>query len=375
MESDLPAADGSSAAAAAGRVSVVIPVYNSEPYLRECIDSVLAQTYPHIEVIAVDGGSTDGSLDTLERYGDRVRVVREPGAGISAAINVGIGLMTGGWLKRVDSDDTLHPDAVSELVAASTSADFPRRSVAFLDHIRIDGSGAALPGVHANPYDLLGPFGQGVRMVASIYADPKYCLLPRLALDEVGPFNEGYRVAEDWEFNLRLLLVHKWRLHRVPRPLYMYRMHGGQITGDLSEYQRAGKKAVDTVLEMLDPGEQARYRRAVSKYLDDIRFLGEVWLHANPGTAAASRRVHAGRLLDAAGRLMHRSPLARAAWASLRAKNSSHVRGHLWARRNGRSELVLRCAGRPDFECNDVLKVFGGSLPARGLPRRLVPAP
>lgn len=375
MGRNSPSADGSTTAAAAGRVSVVVPVYNSEPYLRECIDSVLAQTYHDIEVIAVDGGSTDGSLDTLEGYGGRVRVVHEPGSGISATVNTGVRLMTGGWLKRVDSDDVLHPDAVSELVATSASADHDAKSVAFLDHIRIDREGAVLPGVHANPYDPLDSFGQGVRMVASIYADPKYCLLPRRALDEVGPFNEEYRVAEDWEFNLRLLLVHKWRLHRVPRPLYRYRMHAGQTTHDLAEYQRAGKRAVDSVLGMLDPGEQAAYRRAVSRYLDDARFLREVWLHANPGAAAASRRAHSGRLLDAAARMMHKSPLVRAAWASLRARNASHLRGHLWARRNGRSELVSQCAGRPDFECDDVLKVFGGSLPASGLPKRLAPEP
>ena len=358
---------------AAGRVSVVIPVYNSGPYLRECIDSVLAQTYPDIEVIAVDGGSTDGSLEALEEYGGRVRTVRLPGAGISAAVNEGIRIMTGAWFKRVDSDDVLDPRAVSELAVASVSPGLPGRSIAFLDRIRIDRAGAALPGVYANPYNSLGPFEQGVRMVASIYADPKYCLLPRRALDELGPFNAEYRVAEDWEFNLRMLLVHKYRLRRVPLPLYRYRMHGKQTTGDLSEYRTAGKRAVEEVLGMLDRAESERYRRAAARYLDDARFLGEIWLHANPGAAAASRLVHSNRLLDAASRLMYGSPLVRAAWSSLRAGSASHVLGHLWARRNAGGELVRRCAGRPDFECDDVLKVFDGRLPPRGIPRRIAP--
>ena len=359
---------------AAGRVSVVIPVYNSGPYLRECIDSVLAQTYPDIEVLAVDGGSTDGSLATLEGYGGRVRIVRRPGAGISAAVNEGIRLMTGMWFKRVDSDDVLGPCAVSELVAASTSRGLLDRSVAFLDHVRIDCAGAALPGLYANPYDSLGPFEQGVRMIASIYADPKYCLLPRRALGEVGMFNVEYRVAEDWEFNLRLILVHKYRLRRVPLPLYKYRIHGGQTTGDLSEYRAAGKRAVEEVLGMLDRAESERYRRAVARYLDGMRFLREVWMYANPGAAAAPRIVHSNRLLDAASRIMHGRPLARAAWSSVRAGTGSHLCGHLWARRNARSELIRQCAGRPGFECDDVLKVFDGRLPSSGIPNKIAPS-
>ena len=118
---------------AAGRVSIVVPVYNTAPYLRECIDSALNQSYPDSEAVAVDGGSTDGSLDILKEYGAAIRLVSLPGSGISEALNAGIREMTGEWFKRLDSDDVLLPEAAAELVAAaereaSASGKSPTRS-------------------------------------------------------------------------------------------------------------------------------------------------------------------------------------------------------------------------------------------------------
>jgi CDP-glycerol glycerophosphotransferase len=103
------------------RISVVIPIYNVEPYLAACLDSVARQTESDLEVILVDDGSTDASGAIADAYaaGDaRFRVVRRPNGGLSAARNTGVEHATGELLAFVDSDDLLPPDAYALLLDA-----------------------------------------------------------------------------------------------------------------------------------------------------------------------------------------------------------------------------------------------------------------
>jgi len=97
-------------------VSVVIPVYNSEKFLEECLDSILAQTYQNIEIIAVDDGSTDSSLDILNRYSDKVNVFSQKNNGLASALNLGISKMKGSWFKWFSPDDLMYPQAMEILI-------------------------------------------------------------------------------------------------------------------------------------------------------------------------------------------------------------------------------------------------------------------
>ena len=106
--------------------SIVIPVYNSARFLTRCLDSVLAQTRGDFEVICVDNGSTDGSLELLEeRAGQdpRVTVLREPRPGVSCARNAGIARARGDFLLFVDADDTVAPELVERAVGAAQKCD------------------------------------------------------------------------------------------------------------------------------------------------------------------------------------------------------------------------------------------------------------
>lgn len=97
-------------------VSIVTPSYNQAEFLQRTIESVLNQTYPHIEYIVVDGGSTDGSVAILEQYGDRFRWSSEPDEGQTDAINKGFELSRGQIRGYLNSDDTLPPDAIETVV-------------------------------------------------------------------------------------------------------------------------------------------------------------------------------------------------------------------------------------------------------------------
>src|SRR5690606_3795934 len=89
--------------------SVVTPSFNQAQFLEKTLRSVLEQAYPHIEYIVVDGGSTDGTLEILERYGDRLRWVSEPDRGQTHAINKGFSMANGSILAWLNSDDLYTP--------------------------------------------------------------------------------------------------------------------------------------------------------------------------------------------------------------------------------------------------------------------------
>ena len=100
-------------------VSIIIPIYNVEPYLRCCIDSVISQTYENIEILLIDDGSTDKSGKIADDYAetdDRIHVFHTTNNGVSHARNIGLDKMTGKYCLLVDSDDALHKDAVAHSV-------------------------------------------------------------------------------------------------------------------------------------------------------------------------------------------------------------------------------------------------------------------
>lgn len=104
-------------------ISVIIPVYNSELYLKECLDSVINQTYKKIEIICVDDGSTDHSLDILNFYqkkDSRIKVFTQENSGPSAARNKALDMAKGDYISFVDSDDFLKPYTYSTLIEYAT---------------------------------------------------------------------------------------------------------------------------------------------------------------------------------------------------------------------------------------------------------------
>ncbi len=103
------------------KVSIIVPVYNSEPYLRECLDSILAQTFRDFELIPVDDGSTDRCGEILAGYAardPRIRVIRKPNGGPSSARNAGLAAASGEYVYFPDSDDVLDPSLLRTVIPA-----------------------------------------------------------------------------------------------------------------------------------------------------------------------------------------------------------------------------------------------------------------
>lgn len=108
------------------RISVIVPVYKVESYLHSCIESVLSQTFPCFELILVDDGSPDRCGEICEAYArkdDRVRVIHQKNAGLSAARNAGLEIASGTYVTFVDSDDAIHPQMLEQLIQAIQTTD------------------------------------------------------------------------------------------------------------------------------------------------------------------------------------------------------------------------------------------------------------
>jgi glycosyltransferase involved in cell wall biosynthesis len=211
-------------------VSVIMPVYNGGSYLRSAIKSVLAQTHPHVELIAVDDGSTDGSrmvlADFAAQHPDRVRVFAQIHAGAAAARNRAFAESRGHWLAFLDQDDLWEPHRLATQLAAVQPGDDLIHSECRI----IDGTGRTVrPQFSTEPCELHATLGRAIRH------NPIYVLtvlVRREAVQRVGYLDPANRFGTD-EYHLRLkLLATGSRCRYLGETLASYRVHGGNTSRD-----------------------------------------------------------------------------------------------------------------------------------------------
>ena len=285
------------------KVSIVIPAYNAERYLDECIRSALDQTYPDTEVIAVDDGSTDSTPEILNGYADRIRVHRKKNGGTASALNLGYRKMSGDWFKWLSADDALKPHAVAALTGAARSLGWPDDHIFYARHDYIDERGrraGRLTNIEPN-YNRRSDFERNAILLRRFYGNGITSMFHRSILERCGPFDEKIGYAEDYEFWLRCCLLHGCRMRLVPRNIARYRVHPAQLTSA----HAAGAKDKDeqirsAVLSRLEPGLRRRYVEAAARvgpppdpYLFRIRVAAHRALFACVPERAAKRAVRA----------------------------------------------------------------------------------
>jgi glycosyltransferase involved in cell wall biosynthesis len=188
------------------RISVVVPSYNSGPYLRSALVSALTQDVPPHEVIVQDGGSTDGTVDVLRTFGDRVRWESVPDSGQSQALNRAIARATGDVILWLNADDLILPGAIraaTEAFLATPGADFVYGNY---DMIRQDGR--VMRHFTSSAYD------HGRLFTHGCYIFSGAVFFRRRLLDRVGPFDETLQACMDLDYFLRLGDAHAVHLNR-----------------------------------------------------------------------------------------------------------------------------------------------------------------
>ncbi len=187
-------------------VTVVTPSFNQEKYLEATMLSVLGQDYPRLEYIVVDGGSTDGSVETIRRYQDRLAWwVSEPDQGQTAAINKGFAHASGEILAWLNSDDTYLPGAVSEAVDFLRS--HPEVGMVYGDANFIDANGQVIGAFNAQQtsYRRLRRGGVYIPQQAAFWRADLW--------REVGPLDPDYYFAMDYDLWVRLAQVTEIRYY------------------------------------------------------------------------------------------------------------------------------------------------------------------
>lgn len=295
--------------------SVIIPAYNSAATLARAVDSVCAQTWPAHEIIVVDDGSTDDTLQVARGFGDRVRVIHQSNAGVSMARNRGAEAATGDWLAFLDADDWYYPDRLrwhAEWIAHDPDLDFLTGDY---EYRREDGNLAGTSmAMHQSGRAMLEKADGAEKVVmeskeieiyvADHFGDIHTLTVPRKTFRALGGFPAGFRVCEDVHFLSRLCAV-SHRVGVICRPLGVYLIHGSSATR--SDPLKAQEYNVQALLDL---------KRLASDFPEPVKH-GVMTRLRNGRLNLGYALVRAGRRREALGAVMP-SLVETPGWASIR---------------------------------------------------------
>lgn len=225
-------------------VSIIIPCYNAERYVAEAIQSALDQTYPNKEVIVIDDGSTDGSLEVIKSFGHKIRWETCPNRGGSAARNRGIELARGEFIQFLDADDLLHPEKLERQapVVLAHPGD-----VVYCDFVRQDISSGAYLEVVRNQQ-------RGEDAVVFAVAHKRLSTPAPLHrkdnLESVGGFNIALPCSQEYDLHIRMA-CRGFGFRHVPEVLYVNRQRPNSVSADcvrvFEQHERIIKQAYETL--------------------------------------------------------------------------------------------------------------------------------
>ncbi len=273
-------------------VSVIVPVYNVERYLEKCINSICSQSYPHIELILVDDGSTDHSGEICDRYAEansNIKVIHQKNAGQSKARNSGIDLAKGELLLFVDSDDYICDQMLERMYArmVQDQSDLALCGYTFYDEDGKKQGTYTFPDEVKTGFQALMAYDKNGFLMTSIIWNKLY---RKFLFDQIR-FPVG-RVHED-EATVYLLLDQCQKVSILAEPLYSYVQHSN--TTMTSAYSVKRLDGVEACYE-----RYFYYRRKGGDYLHFLNAEGDVFTHVffrskqqfKPVTPAEKKRVY-----------------------------------------------------------------------------------
>ena len=193
------------------KVSVVIPLYNKESYICECIESVLKQTYTNIEIIVVDDGSTDGSLAVLKEYVYRnsieIKIISQKNHGASNARNLGIQNATGEYIQFLDADDKLDENKIQVQMELLRSLQYPKDVLVFSKWTTL---GKPLEEMGQNQKSVWHNYENPIYILVDFTLNqcclpPCVYLIPNNLIKKVGGWDETLTLNDDGEFFARVI--------------------------------------------------------------------------------------------------------------------------------------------------------------------------
>lgn len=216
-------------------VSVVIPVYNAASHLRETLESIFRQTYPAIEIVAVDDGSSDNSVEILLGYGNRVRLVQQPNSGPAVARNRGVAEASGEWIAFLDADDLWEPRKIEIQLKALNGCNW-----SYTDSVFMGGANDGKRDSELNEKlsgDVLD------ELICCNFIGTSSVLVRRDIFMEMNGFDPTLRSIQDWDLWMRIASQNP--IAYINEPLVRYRVHATSTS-------RSTRKTLPNHLRVID---------------------------------------------------------------------------------------------------------------------------
>jgi glycosyltransferase involved in cell wall biosynthesis len=201
------------------KVSIIIPVYDGEKYIREAVDSALNQTYKDFEIIVIDDGSKDNTPNIFETYGSKIKWKSQENKGQAFAINEGINMAEGKYLAYLDADDVCLPERFENQVKYLD--EHPNVGLVYSDRYQINENGETQRIMKSQPPDNF--------VLLQDSCIPRSAVMhKRECLDAVGSFDESITGSDDWDMWIRI--SEKFEMGYISKPLVKYRVHKENIS-------------------------------------------------------------------------------------------------------------------------------------------------
>jgi glycosyltransferase involved in cell wall biosynthesis len=225
------------------KISVIIPVYNGEKTISKTIQSVQAQTFSNLEIIVINDGSTDGTLEKISTIKDsRIKIFSYTNGGLPVARNRGISHATGEFLTFLDADDLWTPDKL-ELQLAALQA-HPEAGVAYSWSVFMDEQGEYF---HEDDPILYEGNVLPKLLLRNFIAHGSNLLIRREAIESVGEFDPTVPPCADWDFYLRLAA--RWSFVVVPKSQILYRQSSSSMSAKVEEMEKYSIMVVEKAFQ------------------------------------------------------------------------------------------------------------------------------
>jgi glycosyltransferase involved in cell wall biosynthesis len=283
------------------QISVIIPAYNAEGLIGSTLDSVLDQTYQDFEILVVDDGSTDGTGEVVQSYGEPVRYRRKENGGTASARNVGLQEARGEYVAFLDADDRWYPTKLERQMSLHEA--HPDLAWSYTDSYLVDAESGTILVRKSQVRPRTG--GDVLRpLLRGNFIAPSTLVVRRSVFDTVGTFDESafYHSAEDWELWMKIAARHP--IYFLNEPLVETRQHTGRKTKTM-DLDRALVERLTIIQEAVDrnPDRLAdAQEEAQSRVL--LNF-GRKWME----------REERGRARTLFARALRHDPRCWAAWA------------------------------------------------------------
>lgn len=249
-------------------VSIVLPMYNAAKYIKECVDSILAQTYSDFELLIIDDGSTDDSVIIVETYKDpRIRLIRNSHDFI-ASLNKGMTESHGKYIARMDADDKMKPHRLARQVEVMER--MPEIVLCCSYMQRMGGTDIYNAGIKGR-----FPHFKSLLLVGNFISHPTTMMRKDYLKTNVLNYRNGYPYAEDYKLWTEIALL-GGGLYIVPEPLIDYRVSDSQVSRKHHEEQAASAlKIRNELLAYLITHEAGKYQQEVLNLFNAFADLNE----------------------------------------------------------------------------------------------------